>query len=60
MHLKGDVYGDDKSTMGPARVGVFANTGVVRVHQVRISGVVDPDWWAEHVKWLVTTVRGPE
>ncbi|MDJ0975459.1 MAG: hypothetical protein QNJ98_13425 [Planctomycetota bacterium] len=59
VHLKGNVRGDDGSTMGSARVGVFVDTGIVRVHQIKISGRVDMAWFKDHVQWLAKGDPGP-
>ena len=59
MHLKGKVKGDDGSTMGPGRVGLFTNSGVIVVNSVRISGVVDMEWFRKEMAFLVAADPGP-
>lgn len=59
VHLKGTVKGDDGSTMGSARVGIFVDTGIVRLHQIKISGRVDMAWFRQHVEWLAKGDPGP-
>lgn len=57
--LKGNVVGDNGSTMGSARVGVWVHTGRIRVRQVTITGKVDMAWFAEHVKIMAAGDPGP-
>ncbi len=59
VSLKGTVRGDDGKGMGAARVGLFANTGVLVVRRVRISGTVDEAWFKERLKHLVEDDPGP-
>ena len=60
VHLKGKVKGDDGSTMGPGRVGVFTNSGIIVVNSIRISGVVDMEWFRKELAFLVASDPGPE
>lgn len=59
VRLRGDVRGDDQGGMGSARVGLFANTGVLVVRSVRIVGKVDPEWFATRLRYLVEEDPGP-
>lgn len=60
VHLQGKVRGDDGSTMGSGRVGLFTNSGIVTVQSARISGVVDMDWFRRQLEFLVSADPGPE
>ena len=60
VHLEGKVKGDDGSTMGPARVGLFTNSGIITVDSVTISGVVDPEWFRKQLEFLVSADPGPD
>ena len=60
VQLKGEVKGDDGSTMGSARVGVFTDTGIIEVQQLRIRGTIDPTWWARRLEMLIAADPGPE
>jgi hypothetical protein len=60
VRLEGHVKGDDGSTMGPARVGLFTNSGVIVVRSVRISGVVDMDWFRKELTFLASADPGPQ
>ncbi|MDA1194880.1 MAG: hypothetical protein O2894_06815 [Planctomycetota bacterium] len=59
VDLEGNVTGDDGSTMGPGRVGVFTNSGIIVVHAVRISGRVDMDWFRKELGFMVASDPGP-
>ncbi len=60
VSLKGRVSGDDGGGLGPARVGVFVNTGIIVVEEIKISGKVNMDWFRAYLAQLVDTTRGPE
>ncbi len=59
VNLEGKVKGDDGSTMGPGRVGLFTNSGIITVESVRISGVVDMEWFRKELAFLVAADPGP-
>ena len=59
VDLKGKVKGDDGSTMGPGRVGVFTNSGIIVVHSVRITGRVDMEWFRKELEFMVAGDPGP-
>lgn len=59
VNLEGKVKGDDGSTMGSARVGLFTNSGIIIVESVRISGVVDMEWFRKELSFLVAADPGP-
>ena len=50
---------DDGSTMGPGRVGVFTNSGIIVVHSVRIAGRVDMEWFRKELEFMVAADPGP-
>ncbi len=60
VHLKGKVRGDDGSGMKSARVGVFTNTGIITLHQLKISGKVDMAWFEKELEWLASADPGPQ
>ena len=60
MNLKGQVRGDDGSGMGPARLGLFVNTGIIVVEEIKISGKVNMEWFRRYLAQLVDSTRGPE
>ena len=59
VHLEGAVKGDNGSTMGPGRVGLFTNSGIIVVKSVKISGVVDMEWFRKELAFLVASDPGP-
>ncbi len=59
VNLEGKVKGDDGSTMGSGRVGLFTNSGIITVESVRISGVVDMEWFRKELSFLVAADPGP-
>ncbi len=59
VNLEGKVKGDDGSTMGSARVGLFTNSGIIVVHSVRITGRVDMEWFRKELAFLVAADPGP-
>ncbi len=59
VHLEGKVKGDDGSTMGPGRVGLFTNSGIIVVHSVRIAGSVDMEWFRKELAFMVAADPGP-
>ena len=59
VDLEGKVKGDDGSTMGSARVGLFTNSGVIVVHGVRIVGRVDMEWFRKELAFMVAADPGP-
>lgn len=59
VDLEGKVKGDDGSTMGPGRVGLFTNSGIIVVHGVRISGRVDMEWFRKELAFMVAADPGP-
>ncbi len=60
VHLEGKVKGDDGSTMGPGRVGIFTNSGVISVDSIRISGKVDMEWFRKQLEFMVASDPGPD
>ena len=60
VSLKGQVRGDDGGGLGPARVGLFVNTGVIVVEEIKISGKVNMEWFRGYLAQLVDSTRGPE
>ncbi|MFV1959927.1 MAG: hypothetical protein ACC662_11015, partial [Planctomycetota bacterium] len=59
VSLKGVVKGDDGKGMGPARIGVFANTGVIRVESLRNQGRVNEAWFEARLRGLIEEDPGP-
>ena len=59
VSLEGTVRGDDGRGMGAAQVGLFVNGGRIRVHRIRISGVVDERWFRKQLADLVASDPGP-
>ena len=59
VSLEGKVKGDDGSTMGPGRVGLFTNSGIIVVESVQISGRVDLEWFRKELAFLVAADPGP-
>lgn len=60
VNLKGKVRGDDGGGLGPARLGLFVNTGVIVVEEIKISGKVNMEWFRGYLAQLVDSTRGPE
>jgi len=60
VDLRGKVRGDDGGGLGSARLGLFVNTGIIVVEELKISGKVDMKWFARYLATLVDGVRGPE
>jgi hypothetical protein len=59
VSLSGRVKGDDGKGMGSARVGLFTNTGALVVHSIKVSGVVDMEWFAKRLRDMVAADPGP-
>jgi len=59
VNLEGNVKGDDGSTMKSGRVGLFTNSGAIRVESVRITGAVDMEWFRKELAFLVAADPGP-
>jgi hypothetical protein len=60
VHLEGRVVGDDGSTMGPARVGLFTNGTSLVVESLRISGVVNRAWFQKELAMIIRASAPPE
>jgi hypothetical protein len=59
VSLEGTVKGDDGRGMGRAQVGLFTNGGALVVRRIRISGLVDPDWFRARLAELIASDPGP-
>lgn len=60
VHLEGRVVGDDGSTMGPARVGLFTNGTSLVVESLRISGIVNRAWFQKELALMTRACAPPE
>ena len=60
VRLKGSVKGDDGSTMGGGRIGIYTDTGKIGVKRFMVRGEVDEAWFTRHLGFLVAADPGPE